>query len=148
MSFTYLIIYWNNHHHLLKTVEFPHGWIMWANAHLLFWLSLVPFATGWLAQSGGAKVPTATYGVALLMPAIAYTLLQLAITKTHGDDSHLKRALGRDIKGKISPLLYIFAIGFAFVLPLISDFLYATVALIWIIPDRRIVGELKTSHHK
>ena len=148
LSFIYLIIYWNNHHHLLKTVEFPHGWIMWANAHLLFWLSLVPFATGWLGESSGARVPTAIYGVLLLMSAIAYTLLQLAINKTHGDDSHIKRALGRDLKGKISPLLYIIAIGFAFVLPLISDLLYATVALIWIIPDRRIVGELKTSHHK
>lgn len=143
LSFVLLIIYWNNHHHLLRTMQFPSGSIMWANAHLLLWLSLVPFGTAWLGGSGGATVPTALYGFLLLMPAIAFTLLQKAIIATHGADSLLAKALGSDFKGKISPLLYFLAIAFAFVTPVVSYFLFTGVALLWIIPDRRIVREIK-----
>jgi len=119
---------------------------MWANAHLLFWLSLVPFSTAWLGASGGAKAPAALYGFSLLMPAMAYALLQFAIIKTNGHESKLKQALGRNIKGKISPVLYATAIIFAFFVPLISYILYIAVALMWIIPDRRIARELNVEH--
>lgn len=142
LSFVYLLIYWNNHHYLLKTMSFPHGWILWANAHLLFWLSLVPFTTAWLGESGGSAVPTALYGFSLLMAAIAYSLLQSAIIRTHGSGTVLKKAIGRDFKGKLSPTLYILAIEMGFVLPLISYFLFIAVALLWIVPDRRLVGEI------
>lgn len=138
LSFVYVAIYWNNHHHLLHTVARVNGLILWANMHLLFWLSLTPFATGWMGENNFAPLPTAVYGVALLMPAIAYNLLQKAITRTHGMESTLARALGSDIKGKISPLLYIGAILLALVSPWISVALYTLVALIWLIPDRRI----------
>lgn len=138
LSFVYVAIYWNNHHHLLHTVARVNGLILWANIHLLFWLSLTPFATGWMGENNFAPLPTAVYGVALLMPAIAYNLLQKAITRTHGMESTLARALGSDIKGKISPLLYIGAILLALVSPWISVALYTLVALIWLIPDRRI----------
>jgi uncharacterized membrane protein len=138
LSFVYVAIYWNNHHHLLHTVARVNGLILWANIHLLFWLSLTPFATGWMGENNFAPLPTAVYGVALLMPAIAYNLLQRAITRTHGMESTLARALGSDIKGKISPLLYIGAILLALVSPWISVALYTLVALIWLIPDRRI----------
>ena len=119
---------------------------MWANSHLLFWLSLVPFTTAWLGTSGGAKAPAVLYGISLLMPAIAYALLQLAIIKSHGTDSTLKKALGRDVKGKLSPVLYAIAIAFAFFVPLIAYILYVAVALMWIIPDRRIARELNVEH--
>jgi uncharacterized membrane protein len=138
LSFLYVAIYWNNHHHLLHTVARVNGLILWANMHLLFWLSLTPFATGWMGENNFAPLPTAVYGVALLMPAIAYNLLQKAITRTHGMESTLARALGSDIKGKISPLFYIGAILLALVSPWISVALYTLVALIWLIPDRRI----------
>lgn len=143
LSFVFLIIYWNNHHHLLRTMQFPSGSIMWANAHLLLWLSLIPFGTAWLGGSGGATDPTALYGVLLLMPAIAYFLLQKAIIATHGTDSVLAKALGRDFKGKLSPLLYVVAIIFAFLTPIVSYFIFIGVALLWIIPDRRIVRAIK-----
>ncbi len=120
---------------------------MWANSHLLFWLSLVPFSTAWLGASGGAKAPAVLYGFSLLMPAIAYTLLQFAIIKTHGSNSSLKKALGRDVKGKLSPALYAIAIVFAFFVPLISYILYIVVAIMWIIPDRRIASELQADHN-
>jgi uncharacterized membrane protein len=120
LSFVYVAIYWNNHHHLLHTVTRVNGLILWANMHLLFWLSLTPFATGWMGENNFAPLPTAVYGVALLMPAIAYNLLQKAITRTHGMESTLARALGSDIKGKISPLFYIGAILLALVSPWIS----------------------------
>ena len=142
LSFIYLIIYWNNHHHLLKTLEILDGWTMWANAHLLFWISLVPFSTAWLGTSGGAKAPAALYGFSLLMPAIAYTLLQLAIIKTHGENSSLKKALGRDVKGKLSLVFYMAGIVLSFFVPLLSYFLYIAVALMWVIPDRRIANKL------
>jgi uncharacterized membrane protein len=120
LSFVSVAIYWNNHHHLLHTVARVNGLILWANMHLLFWLSLTPFATGWMGENDFAPLPTAVYGVALLMPAVAYALLQKAITLTHGMESLLARALGDDIKGKISPLLYIAGILLALVNPWIS----------------------------
>jgi uncharacterized membrane protein len=138
LSFVSVAIYWNNHHHLLHTVARVNGLILWANMHLLFWLSLTPFATGWMGENDFAPLPTAVYGVALLMPAVAYALLQKAITRSHGIESLLARALGDDIKGKISPLLYIAGILLALVNPWISVALYTLVALIWLIPDRRI----------
>jgi uncharacterized membrane protein len=138
LSFIYVAIYWNNHHHLLHTCKRVNGTILWANTHLLFWLSLIPFATAWLGENHIATLPTALYGLALLMPAIAYVLLQRAIVRVNGADSTLAQALGADLKGKISPLLYVAGIGLAFVSPWISIALYVLVALIWLIPDRRI----------
>ncbi len=138
LSFVYIAIYWNNHHHLLYTVSEVDGLILWANIHLLFWLSLIPFATAWMGENNFATIPTAVYGLALLMPAIAYYLLQRAIIRKQGPDSTLAKALGADIKGKISPLLYLAGIGLAFVNPLISGAIYVAVALMWFIPDRRI----------
>jgi uncharacterized membrane protein len=138
LSFVYVAIYWNNHHHLLHTVARVRGVILWANLHLLFWLSLVPFATGWMGENAFAPLPTALYGVALLMPALAWHLLQQAITRTQGTGSPLAKALGSDIKGKISPLLYVAAIGLAFASPWISLAIYALVALMWVVPDPRI----------
>jgi len=138
LSFIYLAIYWNNHHHLLHTVSRVDGLILWANANLLFWLSLIPVTTAWLGENPLAPIPTATYGAALLMPAIAYLLLQLAILHRHGRQSVLARALGRDLKGKLSPFLYLAAIGLAFVVPWVSVAIYVGVAIIWLVPDRRI----------
>src|SRR5215468_3968481 len=120
LSFVYVAIYWNNHHHLLHTVARVSGPILWANNHLLFWISLVPFATGWMGQNHFAPLPTAIYGVSLLMPALAWSLLQKAITRKHGRESVLAKALGADLKGKISPVLYVVAIALAFVSPWIS----------------------------
>jgi uncharacterized membrane protein len=138
LSFTYIAIYWNNHHHLLHTCKRVNGTILWANTHLLFWLSLIPFATAWLGENHVAPLPTALYGVALLMPAIAYNVLQTAIVRVNGADSSLAKALGADVKGKISPFLYFAGIGLAFVSPWLSIALYALVALFWLVPDRRI----------
>ena len=138
LSFVYVAIYWNNHHHLLHTSTRVDGLILWSNAHLLFWLSLIPFATGWMGEHYLAPLPTALYGVSLLMPAIAYYLLQKAITRTQGPESTLARALGSDVKGKISPVLYLAAIALVSVSPWISMALYTLVALMWLIPDRRI----------
>ena len=138
LSFLYVAIYWNNHHHLLHTCKRVNGAILWANTHLLFWLSLIPFATAWLGENHVAALPTALYGVALLMPAIAYYLLQTAIVRVNGADSSLAQALGADLKGKISPVIYIAGIALAFVNPWFSIALYVLVALIWLIPDRRI----------
>ncbi len=144
LSFIYIAIYWNNHHHLMHTVLHVNGLILWANTHLLFWLSLIPFATGWMGENHFAPAPTALYGVSLLMPAIAYYTLQIAITRTHGEArSPLAKALGSDIKGKISPFVYLAGIGIAFVYPWISCALYAAVALMWVVPDPRIANALK-----
>ena len=143
LSFVYLAIYWNNHHHLLHTVTRVDGLILWANSNLLFWLSLVPISTGWLGEHLLAPVPTAIYGAALLMPAIAYHLLQRAIVHRQGRDSVLKRALGRDLKGKLSPIIYLAAIGFAFVVPWVSIAFYTAVAIMWLVPDRRIENALR-----
>jgi uncharacterized membrane protein len=145
MSFVYLGIYWNNHHHLLHTVTRVDGLILWANLHLLFWLSLVPAATSWLGENLAAPLPTAVYGAVLLMPAIAYFLLQKAIMHRHGSQSLLARALGSDIKGKISPVLYAVGIVLAFIVPWVSIAIYVLVAVIWLIPDRRIEHALRES---
>jgi len=138
LSFTYLGIYWNNHHHLLHTVRSVSGGILWANLHLLFWLSLVPFVTSWIGQSGFIATSMALYGVVLLMAAIAYWILQNRIIAAHGQDSVLGRAIGSDFKGNISPILYTTAIALSFVSSWVAGGLYVLVALIWLIPDRRI----------
>jgi uncharacterized membrane protein len=138
LSFIYVGIYWNNHHHLLHTVTHVDGLILWANLDLLFWLSLIPVATAWLGQNPAAPLPTAVYGLTLLMPAIAYVLLQWAIIHRHGKQSMLAQALGSDLKGKISPVFYVAGIALAFVYPWLSVALYVLVAVIWLVPDRRI----------
>jgi uncharacterized membrane protein len=138
LSFTYIAIYWNNHHHLLHACKRVTGAILWANLHLLFWLSLIPFATAWLGENHVATLPTAVYGLALLMPAIAYKVLQTAILRANGSDSDLAKALGTDLKGKLSPFLYLAGIVLAFVIPWLSIAIYVLVALMWLIPDRRI----------
>ena len=138
LSFVYVAIYWNNHHHLLYTVNKIDGLVLWANMHLLFWLSLVPFATAWMGENHLAELPTAVYGVALLMPAIAYNLLQRAILRRQEKGSTLAKALGKDVKGKLSPVLYLMAIGLSFVNPLIAGMIYVFVAVMWLVPDKRI----------
>ena len=138
LSFVFLGIYWNNHHHLLQVVERVNGRILWANLHLLFWLSLTPFVTGWMGESDLAPESVATYGVVLLLAAIAYYILQTLILRAHGPDFPLREALGRDLKGKVSPLLYLSAIVMAFVSQWIAVGIYVLVALIWLVPDRRI----------
>jgi uncharacterized membrane protein len=143
LSFVYLAIYWNNHHHLLHTVTRVDGLILWANSHLLFWLSLVPAATSWMGENFLAPLPTAIYGAILLMPAIAYYLLQKAIVHQQGKHSVLASALGRDFKGKISVLLYAAAVVLAFVDAWLSIAIYALVAVMWLIPDRRIEKVLR-----
>ncbi|MGH7973633.1 MAG: TMEM175 family protein, partial [Limisphaerales bacterium] len=138
LSFIYVGIYWNNHHHMLHSMKRVSGGILWANLHLLFWLSLFPFATGWVGENHFASAPTAAYGVVLLMAAIAYWILQRMIIAHQGPGSLLAAAVGRDWKGKLSPALYFAAIPLAFVSPTISDSLYVLVALMWLLPDRRI----------
>jgi uncharacterized membrane protein len=138
LSFVYMAIYWNNHHHLLHTVSRVDGLILWANSNLLFWLSLVPAATGWLGQNFLKPIPTAVYGAILLMPAISYTLLEMAILHRHGRGSLLARALGRDLKGKLSPLLYVAGTLLAFLSPGLAVAIYVLVAVIWLVPDARI----------
>lgn len=138
LSFVYLGIYWSNHHHMLQVTPRVDGRILWANLHLLFWLSLLPFVTGWMGQNQFAPLPTAVYGVVLLLAAIAYTILQGAIISLSGKDSKLAVAVGRDLKGKVSAGLYIAAIPLAFLDQRISDTIYVLVALIWLVPDRRI----------
>jgi uncharacterized membrane protein len=138
LSFVYLGIYWNNHHHMLHTCTKVSGPILWANLHLLFWLSLVPFATGWMGENHFAATPSALYGAVLLMAAIAYWILQQLIIASQGPDSLLKKAVGGDWKGKISPVLNLIAIPMAFWSQWISLGLYVLVALIWLVPDRRI----------
>ncbi|MGA2814734.1 MAG: TMEM175 family protein [Xanthobacteraceae bacterium] len=143
MSFVYLAIYWNNHHHLLHTVGRVDGLILWANSHLLFWLSIIPAATAWMGQNLSAPLPTAVYGAVLLMPAIAYYILQKTIIRQQGSHSVLAKALGNDFKGKLSPVLYIAGIAVAFVSPWLSIALYALVAVMWLVPDRRIESMLR-----
>lgn len=143
LSFIYIGIYWNNHHHMLHASRRVNGSIMWANSHLLFWLSLVPFATGWMGENNFAPAPTALYGVVLLMAAIAYWILQRAIMREHGDDSLLAEAVGLDLKGKLSPLLYVIAIISTFFQQWIAQALYVLVALIWLLPDPRIERTVK-----
>jgi len=138
LSYIYLGIYWNNHHHMFHATERVTGGVLWANLHLLFWLSIVPFVTGWMGENHNAPLPTAIYGCVLVMAALAYTILQNSIIKHQRPDSMLAKAVGSDLKGKISIVLYLIAIPSAFVHQLISDALYVTVALIWLVPDRRI----------
>jgi len=138
LSFAYVAIYWNNHHHMLHTLHKVTGPILWANLHLLFWLSLFPFTTGWMGENHFAPGPTALYGVVLLMAAIAYYILQSLIIASQGEDSLLRRAVGGDWKGKLPPALYLLAIGAAFVSQWLSLAIYAAVAVIWFVPDRRI----------
>ncbi|HEV7617305.1 MAG TPA: TMEM175 family protein [Burkholderiaceae bacterium] len=138
LSFVYIGIYWNNHHHMLHAAQRVNGSIMWANSHLLFWLSLVPFATGWMGENHFAPAPTALYGVVLLMAAIAYWILQRALMREHGNDSLLAKAVGADLKGKLSPLLYLIAIISTFFQQWIAQALYVLVALLWLLPDPRI----------
>ena len=145
LSFIYLGIYWNNHHHMLYVTDHINGKILWANMHLLFWLSLIPFTTGWMGENHFAPLPTAVYGMVLLAAAIAYYILQKLIIRQQGAGSKLKAAIGKDIKGKISPLIYVVGILMAFVNQWISDGLYVLVALMWLIPDRRIETKLNES---
>ena len=142
LSFVYVGIYWNNHHHMLHASTKVTGAILWANLHLLFWLSLFPFATGWMGENHFAVAPTALYGVVLLMAAIAYYVLERAIIRAQGPESILKKAVGRDLKGKLSPVLYLLAIVATLFSPWIAAAIYVAAALIWLIPDRRIENVL------
>jgi uncharacterized membrane protein len=142
LSFVTLGIYWNNHHHLLQAARVVSGGVLWANLHLLFWLSLLPFATAWMGGNHFDSLPTAVYGAALLLDALAYYLLQSTIVKVQGPDSVLPAALGRDLKGKISPVVYAIGIPTAFVDRWIAVGLYVAVALMWLIPDRRLETRL------
>lgn len=142
LSFIYLGIYWNNHHHMLHATDRINGKILWANMHLLFWLSLIPFATGWMGENHFAPLPTAVYGVVLLCAAVAYTILQTMIVAQQGADSKLEAAVGKDLKGKLSMVFYILAIPLAFVNQWLSDVLYILVAMMWLVPDRRIESKL------
>jgi len=144
LSFVYLAIYWNNHHHLLHATERVTGGILWTNLHLLFWLSLIPFVTGWMGENHFAATPTALYGFVLLMAAVAYWVLQRAIIADQRDGSLLAQAVGRDLKGKLSPLIYAAAIPLAFYHERLSQGLYVLVALMWLIPDSRITRALRS----
>jgi uncharacterized membrane protein len=143
LSFVYLGIYWNNHHHMLQATKNVTGPMLWANLHLLFWLSLIPFATGWMGENQFAAAPSALYGGVLLMAAIAYLILEQLIIASQGPDSILKKAVGGDWKGKLSPVLYAVAIPVAFWWQWVSLALYVFVALLWLIPDRRIESVLR-----
>ena len=148
LSFVYIGIYWNNHHHMLHAARRVNGAIMWANSHLLFWLSLVPFATGWMGENHFAPVPTALYGVVLLMAAVAYWILQRTIMREHGDDSLLSKAVGADLKGKLSPLIYLAAIVSAFLHQGIAQALYVLMALLWLLPDPRIERTVRSEEEE
>jgi TMEM175 potassium channel family protein len=143
LSFIFLDIYWNNHHHMLQVVDRINGKILWANLHLLFWLSLIPFVTGWMGKNHFASLPTAVYGVVLLLSGIAYTILQSAIIAEQGANSRLAAAVGKNVKGKLSMAMYGMAIPSAFVHQWIADVIYVMVALMWLIPDRRIEAQLR-----
>jgi TMEM175 potassium channel family protein len=145
LSFVYVGIYWNNHHHLLKTCHRISGGIMWANLHLLFWLSLFPFVTGWMGENHFQSIPSALYGGVLLMAAVAYVILQTLMIRLDGRGSKLARAIGSDLKGKLSPVLYATGIGVSFVQPWIAGCIYIGVALMWLIPDRRLQKALAAS---
>lgn len=144
LSYIYIGIYWSNHHHMLHAVTRVDGKTLWANLHLLFWLSLVPFATGWMGENHFVSLPVALYGAVLLGAAAAYTILQTVIIALHGHDSKLAVAVGKDFKGKVSMLFYAMGIPLAFVHQVLAECLYVAVALIWLVPDRRIEAVLKT----
>jgi uncharacterized membrane protein len=143
LSFIYVGIYWNNHHHLFQIVKHVSGGVLWANLHLLFWLSLIPFVTSWMGETQLSSFPVAAYGVVLLMAGVAYFILARVLVGLHGRESHLALALGRDRKGLLSVVIYAIAIGLAFVSTYIAAGLYLLVGLIWLIPDRRIEGLLR-----
>jgi uncharacterized membrane protein len=146
LSFIYLGIYWNNHHHMLQATRHVNGKVLWANLHLLFWLSLVPFTTGWMGENHFASLPTAVYGVVLLCSAVAYTILQSLLIAHHkGENAELISAVGRDFKGKLSIIVYVAAIPLAFVNQWISDCLYILVAAIWLVPDTRIESRISSA---
>jgi uncharacterized membrane protein len=138
LSFIYLGIYWNNHHHMLMVTSEVTGLVLWANLHLLFWLSLIPFTTGWMGENHFATIPVAVYGIVLLAAALAYFALQTCIIRSQGADSQLAAAVGTDLKGKMSPVLYTAGVGLAFVNRWIAVSIYVAVALLWLIPDRRV----------
>jgi uncharacterized membrane protein len=138
LSFVYIGIYWNNHHHMLHVTNHANGAMLWANLHLLFWLSLVPFTTGWMGENHFAVIPTAAYGIVMLGAGVAYWVLQRTIIRSQGVNSSLAKLIGRDLKGKLSPLLYTVAIGCAFIHPALAGFFYVAVAIMWLLPDRRI----------
>ncbi len=146
LSFVYVGIYWNNHHHLLNATHHVSGGILWANLHLLFWLSLFPFCTGWMGENHLTSTPTATYGFVLLMAACAYWLLQRAIIRQQGRESLLAKAIGTDWKGKVSPALYLAASPLAFVSPWLANGIYVVVAVLWFVPDRRIERAVTSGH--
>lgn len=146
LSFVVLGIYWNNHHHMLHTCHKVTGMILWANSHLLLWLSLLPFATAWMGQNHLSPEPTAFYGVVMIMAALAYIMLQQAIVASEGKDSLLKKAIGRDCKGKLSLALYLFACPLALLKPWIAQSFYVSVAVLWLVPDRRIEKALRTGY--
>jgi uncharacterized membrane protein len=145
LSFVYLGIYWNNHHHMLAAVSRVSGAVLWANLHLLFWLSLIPFSTAWMSEHRFRPIPTAVYGIVLLAAAIAYLILQTALLRAEGEGSRLRTAVGSDAKGKISALLYCLGIGLAFVNRWLALAVYVAVALIWLVPDPRVERHLTTS---
>ena len=142
LSFIYVGIYWNNHHHTLAAIRTVSGAVLWANLHLLFWLSLFPFATAWMGENHFAAAPTAAYGGVLLMAAIAFLILQRILIGLEGDHSVLKRAVGRDWQGKLSPLFYVVGIVATFWAPWVAQLIYIAVAVIWLVPDRRIEGAM------
>ena len=144
LSFVFLGIYWNNHHHLLQATKIVDGRVLWANLHLLFWLSLVSFATGWMGENHFASRPVALYGIVLLLSGVAYYILAQLLVSVHGADSHLAKAIGKDTKGIISVILYLIAAVLAFWIPVASAVIYVSVAIMWLIPDRRIE---KVIHH-
>jgi uncharacterized membrane protein len=148
LSYVYIGIYWNNHHHLMHTVKKVNGAILWANLHQLFWLSLVPFATAWIGDNDFDPIPMAVYGFILLMAAVAFYVLQTVIVKSQGDNSILGEAIGSDLKGKMSLVLYLLAIGSNFFSQWISGSIYILVALIWLVPDKRIENILNEKHKK
>jgi uncharacterized membrane protein len=145
LSFVYLGIYWNNHHHMLQATDRINGRVLWANLHLLFWLSLFPFTTGWMGENHFASTPAAVYGVVALGAAIAYYILQTLVIAEQGRDSTLALAIGRDLKGKASPVVYASAIALSFVNRWIALALYVVVALMWLVPDRRVEAQLRVS---
>ncbi|MCU1474793.1 TMEM175 family protein [Amnibacterium sp.] len=142
LSFVYLGIYWNNHHHMFRLVTLVRGGVLWANLHLLFWLSLVPFVTGWMSEERFATVPTAVYGIVLLLAASAFSILRSTLIRVQGPSSRLKTATGRDLKGKVSLVLYCTGIALTFVDPRLGLALYVVVAVVWVLPDTRVEREL------
>ena len=144
LSFVFVAIYWNNHHHLLHATRRVSGAILWANMHLLFWLSLIPFTAGWMGENNFAELPVAVYGLSMLTPAVAYSVLQRCIVRANGDDRSLANALGRDVKGKISIVICIAGIGLAFVRPWLGCASYVLLASMWLVPDRRVERAIRS----